>query len=565
MKTFATLLLHYLRGRASRRNLAVLARMLLLLAALIALYSTIFHYLMLWEDPPQRYSWITGIYWTLTVMSTLGFGDITFHTDLGRIFSIVVLMSGTVFILILLPFTFIQFAYAPWMEAQAAARAPRKLPEQTEGHVVLTRYGPVDAALVKKLTQYQYPYVILVSDLDEALRLHDLDLRVVVGELDDPQTYRDIRLEKAALVATTHNDVVNTTVAFTAREVCAEVPVVATARSAASVDVLELAGATRVIQLADMMGQSLARRVIGRDAKAHVIGRFDGLLIAEAIAADTPLVDRTLREVRLRDHANVSVVGVWERGQFQSPGPDTRITRSSVLVLAGSQDQLTDYDGLFCIYRGSAEPVVILGGGRVGRATAQALAEQGYDYRIVERLAERIKDREKTIHGDAAELAVLKRAGILNTPAVVITTHDDDLNVYLTLYCRRLRDDVQIISRATLERTVGKLHRAGADFVISEASMGANAAFNLLRRTDILLLSEGLDVFKAPVPGSLAGKTLASSDLRRETGCSVIAIDQGDGAQVNPDPNTPLPSRAELILIGNAESEERFLARYVNR
>ena len=135
MKTFASLLMHYLRGRASRRNLAVLARMLLFLACLIAVYSTIFHYLMLWEDPPQRYSWITGVYWTLTVMSTLGFGDITFHTDLGRIFSILVLVSGTVFILILLPFTFIQFAYAPWMEAQAAtagaAAAARGRPRAT--------------------------------------------------------------------------------------------------------------------------------------------------------------------------------------------------------------------------------------------------------------------------------------------------------------------------------------------------------------------------------------------------------------------------------------------------
>jgi len=27
-------------------------------------------------------------------MSTLGFGDITFHSDLGRLFSIVVLLSG---------------------------------------------------------------------------------------------------------------------------------------------------------------------------------------------------------------------------------------------------------------------------------------------------------------------------------------------------------------------------------------------------------------------------------------------------------------------------------------
>ncbi len=46
-------------------------------------------------------------------MSTLGFGDITFHSDLGRLFSIVVLFSGIVFLLVMLPFTFIQFFTPP--------------------------------------------------------------------------------------------------------------------------------------------------------------------------------------------------------------------------------------------------------------------------------------------------------------------------------------------------------------------------------------------------------------------------------------------------------------------
>ncbi|MFG0263326.1 MAG: potassium channel family protein, partial [Novipirellula sp. JB048] len=100
MKSFTTLYLHFVRDRASRRNLRVLAQFVLLLVCLILLYSVIFHYLMAWEG--RRYSWITGLYWTLTVMSTLGFGDITFHTDLGRVFSMVVLMSGTLFMLILL-------------------------------------------------------------------------------------------------------------------------------------------------------------------------------------------------------------------------------------------------------------------------------------------------------------------------------------------------------------------------------------------------------------------------------------------------------------------------------
>lgn len=562
MKSFTTLYLHFMRNRGSRRNLRVLTQFALLLLGLILVYSVIFHYLMAWED--RRYSWITGIYWTLTVMSTLGFGDITFHTDLGRIFSMVVLMSGTLFMLILLPFTFIQFFYAPWIQAQEAARAPRQLPASTEGHVIVTNYGPVDAALIKMLTQFKYPYVILVSEVAEALRLHDLDLKVVVGELDDPETYRRLRIDKAALVATVGSDVSNTNVAFTARGVSENVPIVATAADVASVDVLELAGCTQVLQLAEMMGHSLARRVIGRNAQTHVIGQFDKLLIAEASAARTPLVGRTLRDIRLRDHVNITVSGVWERGRYQNAGPDTLITENTVLVLAGTRSQLDEYDSLFCIYNANEVPIVILGLGRVGAATARALDQQSIEYRIVEKKVKQKHD-DRLIVGDAADLEVLKQAGIMETSAVVITTHDDALNVYLTLYCRRLRADIQIISRATLERNVLTLHRAGADFVISEASMGANAIFNLLRRSDVLLLAEGLEVFKVRVPPSLAGKTLTQGAVRQRTGCSVIAIEGNGGLQVNPDPKTTLPAGGEMFVIGSEESQQRFLDLHSDR
>lgn len=562
MKSFTTLYLHFMRNRGSRRNLRVLTQFVLLLLGMIFFYSVIFHYLMAWEG--RRYSWITGIYWTLTVMSTLGFGDITFHTDLGRLFSMLVLMSGTLFMLILLPFTFIQFFYAPWIQAQEGARAPRQLPANTEGHVIVTNYGPVDAALIKMLTQFKYPYVILVPEVAEALRLHDLDLKVVVGELDDPETYRLLRIDKAALVATVGSDVSNTNVVFTARGVSENVPIVATAADVASVDILELAGCTQVLQLAEMMGQSLARRVIGRDAQTHVIGQFDNLLIAEASAARTPLVGRTLREIRLRDHVNITVSGVWERGRYQNAGPDTLITENTVLVLAGTRSQLDEYDSLFCIYNANDVPIVILGLGRVGAATARALDQQGVEYRIVEKKVKQ-KRADRLIVGDAADLEILKQAGIMETSAVVITTHDDALNVYLTLYCRRLRADIQIVSRATLERNVHTLHRAGADFVISEASMGANAIFNLLRRSDVLLLAEGLEVFKVRVPPSLAGKTLTQGAVRQRTGCSVIAIQGYDGLQVNPDPKTTLPAGAEIFVIGSEESQQRFLDLHSDR
>ncbi|MFH1581726.1 MAG: NAD-binding protein [Pseudomonadota bacterium] len=562
MNFFPAQFTHFLSSRPSIRNLRILLQFLLALAILVTVYSILFHYIMAWEG--RDFSWVTGFYWTLTVMSTLGFGDITFHDDLGRIFSICVLLSGVLFLLILLPFTFIQFFYAPWMEAQSAARAPKELPEETTGHVIMTNYGPVTSTLIKKLKQYHYSYVMLVPELQDALRLSDMDVKVVVGELDDPETYHKIRVKTAAMVVTTHSDAVNTNVVSTVRGISETVPVITTARDPASVDILKLAGSTHVLRLDEMMGQSLARRTSGGDAMVHMIGQFDSLMIAEANVAGTPLIGKTLKESRLREQTGLIILGAWERGQFQTAEPEMKITPNTVLVLAGSRRELRKYDELFCIYHMIEEPVIIIGGGRVGRATGRALQKRGVEYCIIDQLPERIADEGNYILGSAADLKVLEKAGIMKSPTAIITTHDDDTNIYLVIYCRRLRPDIQVISRATLERNVATLHRAGADFVMSYASMGANTIFNLLDRSDILMVAEGLDVIKVKLPASLAGKTLANSGIRQKTGCNVVAIVDENGMQFNLDPHLPFPEKSDIILVGSVKAENRFLELYGN-
>lgn len=548
----------FLTSQSRRRNLLALGKLLIVFAVIVAVYTVVFHVVMRFEG--QQHSWITGAYWVLVVMSTLGFGDITFQSDLGRLFSMVVLLSGSTFMLVLLPFMFIQFFYVPWMEAQAAARAPRELDADTAGHVILTGLGIVERALIRMLVRDQIAYVLLVSDLQEALNLHDEGFSVMLGDVDDRGTYLRARVEQAALVVAAQSDTTNTNIAFTVREISAGVSIVGTASSEASVDILELAGCNQVLRLGQMLGQALARRVLGRDAKCHVVGEFGDLLIAEAATAGTPLVGRTLKDIRLADHARVTVVGLWDRGRFSGAGPETMVTATSVLLLAGSREDLEEYDSLFCLYRLSDAPVIIIGGGRVGRAAAAALKAQGIDYRIVERNAERIRDPEHYVQGDAADLEVLTRAGIADCSSVVVTTHDDDINVYLAIYCRKLRPDVQILARANQDRNVSTLHRAGADFVMSYASTGANSIYNLLKRGSVLLLAEGLDVFRVPVPKSMAGRSLAECSVRQTTGCNVIAVEHEGKSDAHPDPHSPLPAKAELIVVGDAEAEQRFYA-----
>jgi len=225
-------------------------------------------------------------------------------------------------------------------------------------------------------------------------------------------------------------------------------------------------------------------------------------------------------------------------------------------------EQLHRYDELFCIYNVSTAPVIIIGGGRVGRATARALDERDMDYRIVESRADRIRNPEKYVHGNASDLATLERAGVRECPAVVITAHDDDQNIYLTLYFRRLRPDVQIISRAVRERNVSTLHRAGADFVLSYAWMGATSIFNYLKRADVLMVAEGLHVCETEVPPALTVKTLAEAAVPRETGCSVIALGTPEGLQINPRADTVMQPGQRIVLICTPEAEQRFLKRY---
>jgi len=55
------------RGQ-QKANTRLMVRFLLILLGFFAAFTVLFHFLMAYEG--QDHSWITGLYWTLTVMST---------------------------------------------------------------------------------------------------------------------------------------------------------------------------------------------------------------------------------------------------------------------------------------------------------------------------------------------------------------------------------------------------------------------------------------------------------------------------------------------------------------
>lgn len=338
MKTISTQLSYFLQDRDSKRNLWLLLRYILLLIAVIAVFTVAFHFVMLYEG--KSHSWITGLYWTLTVMSTLGFGDITFQSDLGRLFSVFVLVTGIMMLLVVLPFAFIRFFYAPWLESQIQNRAPRALPDTTTGHIIFSSYDDVVAEVIPRLKRDDIPYVVLEPDPRTAGDLLYDDLTVVRGETESRETYEAVQANQARFVLANRGDTNNTNITLTVREAAPDVPIAAIIDDDDSQDILELSGANHVLPLKRSLGEQLANRVNAQHAELHPIGRYRDLRLAELPVHNTPLDGTTIRAAGLREQFGVTIAGVWERGVFESPRPDYTLTASSVPVVVGTEAQL---------------------------------------------------------------------------------------------------------------------------------------------------------------------------------------------------------------------------------
>ncbi len=563
MKFLPSQFAYLLSERESRRNLRALARYAAILAASIGVFTVLFHAIMIYEG--QQHSWLTGLYWTLTVMSTLGFGDITFHSDLGRGFTIIVLVYGIVMLLIVAPFTFIRFFYAPWLEAQLRSRAPRKVADDLAGHVVICCYDELARALIPRLDDLGIPYVVIEPDTAEAAGLHTDEVSVVAGSRVQAGTFRAVRAAQARLVLANMSDTENTNITLTVREVAPDVPVVALAENVDSIDVIELSGATQVLPLKQRLGEQLATRVADGFRSAQRIGHFGDLVIAEFPIHGTALPGRTVRDSHLRAMTGLNVVAVWERGRLLPAGPDTLLSEHSVPVVVGTEEQVTELDALFVIYQATEEaPVLVIGGGNVGQAVARALREREVQVTILDAdpgLRDKLSEcADRVVIGDAANLDTVKRAGIEEARSVVLTTNDDATNLFLTIYCRRLSRTAHIISRISHDWNLEAIHRAGADFALSHGSLAVQTLVAMVRGRDLIVLGEGTELFVERTPEHLFGKLLAESGIGSATGLNVVAIREGDHFRANPPASTELTAGSELVMIGSGEQRQRFLA-----
>jgi voltage-gated potassium channel len=122
--------------------------------------------------------------------------------------------------------------------------------------------------------------------------------------------------------------------------------------------------------------------------------------------------------------------------------------------------------------------VIVLGYGDLTEPILNELAELDTDFVVVtpdQAHTTELSERQyKHVVADPSDEDTLERVNIDQARAVVAATNNDAEDALAVLTARQMNPDVRVVAAATDRENVNKLRRAGADTVISPASIGGH-------------------------------------------------------------------------------------------
>ena len=137
----------------------------------------------------------------------------------------------------------------------------------------------------------------------------------------------------------------------------------------------------------------------------------------------------------------------------------------------------------------------------------------------------------------------------------------DEDNVFITLSARALNHKLFIVARSIMEDNENKLRVAGANRVMSPYVMGGKRMATAVLRPNVLdflelaMHTDDLQMMIEELPmgagSKLIGSTVASSNLKNQTGVTIIAIKRASGQVIaNPSAGETLTEGDVLIVLG---------------
>ena len=316
------------------RRLAVLGALIALLLAAGAIAFMVTEEVSAWN----------GFVWALDTVATLGSIQAPTGTG-GQVVKVVLTLLGvgTLFYALV---TVTELFVTGHLGELLTQRRRQRMIDALSDHYIVCGFGRVGRQVARDLRAAGARYVIIDIDPENvAAAQRAVGVRAIEARASDDEALRAAGVERArAVVACVDSDAENIFIALTARELRADITIVARASDEDSESKLKRAGADRVISPYKSSGTEMARLALHPQVTGSVDVTDDYRLEEMEVAAGAQGIGRAVADVR----GGSMIVALRRDGQFEpQPAGDTVLRAGDVVVAMGTPRTMDRLEKLF--------------------------------------------------------------------------------------------------------------------------------------------------------------------------------------------------------------------------
>ncbi len=321
---------------------------LLAVAGLLTLISIgVFGYMNI-----EHYTFIEALYMTVITVSTVGFEEVHNLSELGMIFTILLItFSIGIFGFVLTSVTRYIFdgVYKNYFKDNKVRRKINSL----ENHVIICGYGRVGKQAAIDLIEHNVDVIIIDNDDAEITPLRERgDVLFINGDATTDEVLVSAQIHKArALITTLPKDADNLFVVLSAKVLQKDLQIISRASDDHSDVKLKRAGATNIIMPDRIGGQRMAKLV----AQPDIVEFLEYILIQDANDVNLEEIslknlhpnfhNKKIGELGIRNKSGANIIGMKNSEKIYSfnPSANTHLKTNDMLFVLGTQTQISSF------------------------------------------------------------------------------------------------------------------------------------------------------------------------------------------------------------------------------
>ncbi|MBW4463500.1 MAG: potassium channel protein [Nodosilinea sp. WJT8-NPBG4] len=301
-----------------------------------------------WYHFVEGWSWLDSVYMAVITLSTVGFGETNPLSPRGRLFTILLIMTGVGVIAYILN-NLTEAIVQGHFQAGFRSLKRRRFMESMQGHYIICGLGRTGRQVATEFLAENIPFVVVDSDDGAVRRAQQLGYVTLQGDATQDQTLLQAGVERArCLVAALPSDAENLYIVLSAKTLAPGIRTIARASSEEAILKLQRGGADVVVSPYITGGKRMAAAAL----RPQVVDFLDGMLTGAERAVyveeflllpeSCPIIGKTLAEAQLGRQSGALILAIRRDGGVLifAPSADTRLYPGDMVISMGNADQL---------------------------------------------------------------------------------------------------------------------------------------------------------------------------------------------------------------------------------